>query len=26
VQAGGLERMVIDSADAVNGRDAVLVA
>ncbi|WP_315834412.1 acyl-CoA dehydrogenase [Bradyrhizobium prioriisuperbiae] len=25
VQAGGLERMVIDSADAVNGADAVLV-
>jgi 3-(methylsulfanyl)propanoyl-CoA dehydrogenase len=26
VQAGALERMVIDSADAVNGADAVLVA
>lgn len=26
VQAGGLERMVIDSADAVNGADAVLMA
>ncbi len=26
VQSGGLERMVIDSADAVNGADAVLTA
>jgi acyl-CoA dehydrogenase len=26
VQAGGLERMIIDSADAINGADSVLVA